>query len=225
VVSPPPDVGSRAGAAAAAPNPSSAAPPGPSGAERGAALPDGPAAVDRADIRPLDLPAALQILIAEVRAALIEALATDFQPSAGPADAAAAAASAAQDLDGPAAAARVIVDLVLRSLPETFEPDSWSVALLRVDLAVQTGVQRAIDAVSVWRDVPAAVVVATEESGSLALELIADEPIYPWPSPEWLGMAPRLGRLWRRRRFLKRRLADPDYAANSNWDHLNDPRP
>lgn len=268
MVSPPPDVGSRAAAPAAAPNA-----PSPSGAGRGAALAAGPAAVDRADIRPLDLAGALQILIAEVRAALIETLVADLsesitaagsapvdnniaadgnalagssiaagnntlagnnavapgnRPAANNATAGSAevfAAGAAQEVDGPVPAARAIVDLVLRSLPETFEPDAWSAALPRVELALQSGVQRAIEAVSVWRDVPPAVVEATQESGSLALALIADEPIYPWPSPEWLGMAPRLGRLWRRRRFLKRRLVDPDYAANSNWDDLNDPRP
>jgi hypothetical protein len=244
MVSPPPDVGSQAGAAAAVPSRAS-----PSGTQRGAAPPDGPPAVDRADIRPLDLPGALQILIAEVRAALIETLAADLQaapdsPGAAgqprnapiPGDAAAApantsvanaetfAASAAQDLDGPVTAARVIVDLLLRSLPENFEPESGSVMLPRVDQALQAGIERAIDAVSAWRDVPPAVLEAARESASLALALSADEPTYPWPPPEWLGMAPRLALLWRRRRVLKRRLVDPDYAAGRQWDDLEEPK-
>ena len=243
MVSPPPDVGSQTAAAAPVPSRSSA-----SGTQRGAAPPDGAPAVDRADIRPLDLPGALQILIAEVRAALIETLAADLQ--AAPSSAGAAgqprdapipgnpaatantsvapaeifAASAAQELDGPVTAARVIVELLLRSLPENFEPQSWSVALPRVDQALQAGIARAIEAVSAWRDVPPAVVEATRESGGLALALSADEPTYPWPPPEWLGMAPRLALLWRRRRVLKRRLVDPDYAAGRQWDDLEEPK-
>jgi len=108
-------------------------------------------------------------------------------------------------------------------LPETFEPNSWSVALPRADAALQAGVQSAVEAVSAWRDVTPSVVDATREAGALALRLIADEPPYPaWPPPEWLGMAPRLTRLWRRRRALRRRLVDPDYAADTKWDELDE---
>jgi hypothetical protein len=134
----------------------------------------------------------------------------------GGADAASAfVANAAQEnLHGAVAAARVIVGLVLQSLPETFEPGSWSIALPRVDAALQAGVQSAIQAVAAWRDVPPTVVDATRQAGTLALNLIAEEPPYPlWPPPEWVGMAPRLGRLWRRRRVLKRRLLDPDHGS------------
>jgi hypothetical protein len=90
-------------------------------------------------------------------------------------------------------------------------------------LALQAGVQRALDAVSAWLDVTPAVLDATKEAGSLALRLIAEEPPYPsWPPPEWLGMAPRLTRLWRRRRALRRRLLDPDYEAYPKGDELDD---
>jgi hypothetical protein len=243
MVSPPPDVGSQTGAAAAVPSR-----PNPPATERGAAPPDPPVALDRADIRPLDLSGALQILVAEVRAALIEALVVDLQPgadtvatpaqahnapSASSTDSSASpfasnadllALSGPQDLDSPVPAARAIVELVLRSLPETFEPNSWNVALPRVDQAMQTGVQRALDAVSAWRDVPPAVIEATQESASLALALSAAEPLYPWPPPEWTGMAPRLALLWRRRRALKRRLVDPDYGADGNWDDFQEPK-
>jgi hypothetical protein len=40
-----------------------------------------------------------------------------------------------------------------------------------------------------------------------------------------LAMAPRLALLWRRRRVLKRRLVDPDYGADCQWDDLEKPRP
>jgi hypothetical protein len=241
MVSPPPDVGSQAGttsagAASTAPNRTGTSPAtaasGPSGTDSSSALPEGPPAIDRADIRPLDLAGALQILVAEVRAALVEALIVDLQVT-DPADAAvqlrdstnSSTTGAPQDLDAPVPAARVLVDLVLRSLPQTFEPESWSVALPRVDLALQLGIQRGIDVVSAWRDIPPAVVEATQESANLALALIADEPLYPWPPTEWLGLAPRLGRLWRRRRFLKRRLVDPDHGGEGKWDDLDEPKP
>jgi hypothetical protein len=216
MVSPPPDVGSAATAAAATRTASSA--------QRGAPAPSGPAAVlDSADIRPLDVPAALQILIAEVRTAFDELLPADGDTPASVAGEGNAGNTgntgnaATADL-GAAAAARIIVDLVLQSLPETFDPISWSVALPKAELALQTGVQRALDAVSAWRDVTPVVVDATKESGALALSLIEEEPQNPlWPPPEWLGMAARLTRLWRRRRALRRRLADPDEVTPSGY--------
>jgi hypothetical protein len=215
MVSPPPDIGSRAQPPAAAPTRSNTPDTQAGAAGPGTSV----AAVDQADIRPLSAAGALQILVAEVRSALIEALAADsggvFNPgvaAVNPGGVSAFPVNAGETLDVPVAAARVIVDLALQSLPETFAPDSWGAALTRTDLALQAGVQRAIDAVSAWRDVQPTVVAAAQESANLALSLLADEPIYPWPPPEWVGMAPRLARLWRRRRTLKRRLSDPDYA-------------
>jgi hypothetical protein len=223
MVSPPPDAGS--GAAASAPTPARTS---TSSADADTPVPSGVgAALDRADIRPLDVLAALQILVAEVRAAFTEALSADSEPSAdltaNAGSAGNSGSAAAASLDGAVPAARVIVELALQSLPETFEPGAWSVALPRMDLALQMGVQRAVDVVAAWRDVMPEVLSATQESGALALRLITDEPPYPdWPPREWLGMAPRLARLWRRRRALKRRLVDPDYAANTKWDELDE---
>jgi hypothetical protein len=236
VVTPPPDAAS--GAAASAPTPRTST-SSTSSAEAGTPLPGGVgAALDRADIRPLDVLAALQILVAEVRAAFTEALSADSEASAdltahagnagsaGSANAGNSGSAAAADLDGAVPAARFIVEMALQSLPERFEPGAWSVALPRMDLALQTGVQRAVDVVAAWRDVMPEVLSATQESGALALRLIADEPPYPawpaWPPREWLGLAPRLARLWRRRRALKRRLVDPDHAANTKWDELDE---
>jgi len=198
-------------------------------------------ALDQADIRPLDLQGALQILVAEVRLSLVEALIDPVDGSnvsgrdlgnaiADNVDHANAflANTPAESLSGPVPAARVIMDLVLRSLPEAFEPTSWAAMLPRVDLATQAGVQRALDAVSTWRDVPPAAVEAAKASATLALSLIADEQPYPlWPPDEWIGFAPRLGRFWRRRRALKRRLLDPDHGiadpdARAKWDDLDE---
>src|ERR1700761_2827675 len=81
MVSPPPDVGSQAGNAAVQPSRTAPSAPAPSGSERGTTLPEGPPAIDRADIRPLDISGALQILVAEVRAALIETLGAAPHPA------------------------------------------------------------------------------------------------------------------------------------------------
>jgi hypothetical protein len=34
-----------------------------------------------------------------------------------------------------------------------------------------------------------------------------------WLRPEWLGLAPRIERFWRRRRLTRRGLADPDFLS------------
>jgi len=209
MVSPPPDVGSGAAAAAAAT--AAAAPPtrdSMSTPERGAAASASVAALDRADIRPLDVAGALQILIAEVRAAFDE-----IGGASAP-----LVPFATATVDDEVAAARAIVELVLQSLPESFEPTSWSVALPRADAALQAGVEKAVEVVGAWRDVTPAVVNATRESGAMALHLIAGEPPYPWPPPEWVGLARRLRRLWRRRRALGRRLVDPDHDSHVGHD-------
>jgi hypothetical protein len=160
-------------------------------------------AADRADIRPLDIPAALQILVSELRAAL------DLQT--GLSDGAA--------LDSPVQAAQVLVRMVLQSMPDE-APDvaAWTQALARVEAALQTGLASAITAVSAWRDVPAAAVDAAKETRALVFSVLGDEPQNPlWLRPEWVGLAPRLQRFWRRRRLARRRLMDPDYSSGGAW--------
>jgi hypothetical protein len=221
MVSPPPDVGNKPTLATATRQ--AAAVP-----ERGAPPPGDPAsALDRADIKPLDLSAALQILVAEVREAftllLIEAGDTS-SPSAGGAGSAGSTAVTVNnagnaDSAGNLVSARALVDTVLRSLPETWDEAAWSEALPQVEAALQTGMQRAFDVISGWRDVSPVVLEATQASAKLALQVLSDEPQNPlWLRPEWLAMAPRLARFWRRRRKSRRRLTDPDYDTNAEWD-------
>jgi hypothetical protein len=89
-----------------------------------------------------------------------------------------------------------------------------------VESALQTGLERAINAVTVWHDVPAAVVDAAHETRALVLLALSDEPQNPlWLRPEWAGLAPRFERFWRRRRFARRRLADPDYSSGTFDDN------
>jgi hypothetical protein len=174
-------------------------------AEQGAQTPVASVPIaDRADIRPLDIPAALQILLSELRAALglDIGLAND---------------SAA--LDGPVQAAQVLVRMVLQSMPDE-APDvaAWTQALARMETALQTGFASAISAISAWRDVPAAVVDAAKDTRALVFSVLGDEPQNPlWLRPEWVGLAPRLQRFWRRRRLARRRLMDPDYSSGGAW--------
>jgi hypothetical protein len=158
---------------------------------------------DRADIRPLDIQAALQILISEVRAALD--LPAGFSSGVVP--------------DSPVQAAQELVRMVLQSMPdEAPDVSAWTQALARLETALPASLASAITAINAWRDVPAAVVDAAKETRALVFSVLGDEPQNPlWLRPEWVGMAPRLERFWRRRRLARRRLMDPDYSSPSGW--------
>jgi hypothetical protein len=157
------------------------------------------AAADRADIRPLDTPAALQILLAEVRAAF------ELQAVAMGADAGGTA-------DSPPQAARALLQMVLSAMPdEAPSIPAWSAQLMRIEAALQTGLDRGIDAVAAWRDVPAIVVDAAKETRALIFSILGDESDNPiWLRPEWAGLAPGVERFRRRRRRARRHLTDPD---------------
>lgn len=161
--------------------------------------------LDRADIRPLDMTAALQILISEVQAALdlpLDAVSTQT----------------------PVQAARVLADMWLQAVPEdASDAQAWAASVAGAQAAFQSGIERAIGAIAVWRDVPQVVVDAVDETRSLVLALLNDEPPNPlWLLPEWLGLAPKMERFWRRRRTARRRLSDPDYPTASLDDEPSD---
>ena len=155
---------------------------------------------DRADIRPLDIQAALQILLAEVRASF------DLQAVLMSGDGGVV-------LDNPAQAARAVVEIVVQSMPDGLDVPVWTAALARAEGALQIGLERSIDVVTVWHDVPAAVVEAVKETRTSVFAVLGDEPQNPiWARPEWAPLAPRLERFRRRRRIARRRLTDPDYS-------------
>jgi hypothetical protein len=196
-----------------APAPAPAAPRTPTAppAEQGPQTPANAAPIaDRADIRPLDLPAALQILLAEVRGAF-ELQAVAMGQGAGEA------------VNSPPQAARALLQMVLNAMPdEGAMPDgsasvpAWNAVLARVETALQTGLDRGIDAVSVWRDVPPIVVDASKEVRTQVFSALDDDSQNPaWLRPEWAGLAPRFERFWRRRRKARRQLTDPDYSSGS----------
>jgi hypothetical protein len=172
-----------------------------SGSQRAASA---TSAADRADIRRLDIPAALQILLAEVRAAFaLEAVAMGADANDMP--------------DGPPQAARTLLQMVIVAMPDEVPSiTEWSALLMRMEGALRTGLARGIDAVTAWRDVPAIVVDAAKETRTLVFSALVDESDNPiWLRPEWAGLAPRFERFWRRRRLARRHLTDPDSLSGS----------
>lgn len=211
---PPLDIGKLTGTAAAPAGPPGTAPataaPGRPPAGRSIASEDqGPQSTpiaaptaDRADIRPLDIPAALQILLAEVRAAFeLQAIAMSegaVEPVSG----------------GAPQAAHALLQLLVDAMPdEAAGMPAWSAALARIETAVQTGLNRGIEAVTQWRDVPAMVVDAAQETRTLVFSALGDDPQMPtWLPPEWAGLQLKLNRFRRRRRLARRLLSDPDHS-------------
>jgi hypothetical protein len=156
---------------------------------------------DRADIRPLDVSAALQILLAEVRAGF--GLAADAPVAQGPVD--------------PVQAARALVEMFLQALPDDAgDPPAWTAALVKVETVMQSSLELAISVVSQWRDVPPPVLDAVKETHVLYLTALGDDLQNPlWLRPEWMALSPLFQRFRRRRRNARRRLTDPDYAPGS----------
>jgi hypothetical protein len=166
------------------------------------------AAGDHADIRPLDVPGGLQILLAEIR----ESLGFTAELGGDPGE------SAPQSVTQ---AAHQIVQWVLLALPEGADDvPAWTAALIRMEGGLQSGLQQAVDTVAAWRDVPPAVVDAVQQSANLVRLVLSEEQPNPlWLRPEWLGLAPRLERFRRRRRAVRRGLTDPDHWRGSLDDN------
>lgn len=189
-------------------------------------------AADQADIRPLDVPGGLQILITEVRAALEAALLAAISPGASPRPGSPATASppaastpasallAALNVPLealPAAAsapeaARQLVELLLKALPpESPDEAPFAQRLPALDSAVQSASAQALSIIDSWRAVPVATQAAAHLAVQLAANALGDEVLQAaWLRPEWAGLLPRLERFRARRRRLKRRLQDPD---------------
>jgi hypothetical protein len=172
-------------------------------------------AIDFADIRPLDLAAALQILVAEVRAGLDASLEGPMEFSAAVRNADTRnAASPNVAIQNPIQTAQELMDMLRRALPEdASDAPAWTAALIQAETAVQSSLERAISVVAAWRDTPPPVVDAAKETRALFLEALGDEVQNPlWLRPEWMGLGAPFHRFRRRRRNARRRLTDPDYS-------------
>lgn len=174
---------------------------------------------DFADIRPLDLVAALQILVAEVRAELDASLEGSMELGAATQNAgtqnAAIQNPMAQNpiVQNPTQAAQELMDLFLHALPEdASDAPAWTAALIQVETAMQSSLERAVSVVAAWRDTPQPVVDAAKETRALFIEALGDEIQNPlWLRPEWMSLGTPFHRFRRRRRNARRRLTDPDY--------------
>ncbi len=207
----------RAGSAVAEPGPPPNQAVGSQAAGNQAADTVAPFA-DHADIRPLDIAGALQILLAEVRAeldlSLLDAL---IQNTAGQGTAAQRTASQGAAAQTPMQTARELAESFLLALPEEAnDAPVWTAALARADAAILSSMERAIGIVMQWRDVPAAAVAAVKDTRTLLVSALDDDPPNPlWLQPEWLGLGPLFRRYLRRRRNARRRLTDPDHSPQS----------
>lgn len=192
--------GAQDGASGAAPSASSAA--GAASGTAGQAQNSTAARVlDEADIRLLDVPAALQILLFETSDAL------GLELPAVPAQSADQAAG--QIIDGflrtaPAA------DAIHAADPADPAALAWVRAADQSEAALVRGIERAMLAVGAWRGVTEDVIESIATSRGIVTAALIDEPAPKFLTrPEWLGLAPRIERYRRRRRAL-RRLRDPD---------------
>jgi hypothetical protein len=189
----------------------------------------------QADIRPLDISSALQILLAEVRAGLDLALAAAVarDPAMAHNPAIALNLAIAQDptsalnpaiaqnpaiTQNPTQTARALVETFLQILPqeEASNAPQWIAAMVHLEAAIQSSMERAIGVVTQWRDVPAVVVDAAKEARALFSSALGEGLQNPlWLRPEWMSLAPLFYRFRRRRRIARRRLTDPDYSPGS----------
>jgi hypothetical protein len=170
---------------------------------------------DRLEIPPLDLAAALQILIAEVRTEL--ALPADVSV---PAD--------VTVMQSAAVAPQTIVQMFLQALPaapqDTTEMAAWMGTVVRAEATLQLALDQGVAAVTTWRDVPQAVVDGAAQTRALVLgALTSDLPNPLWLRPEWLGLAPAIQSYRRRRSSAARRLRDPDQYGRTD-DFADDER-
>jgi hypothetical protein len=165
------------------------------------------AAADRADIRPLDVQAALQIILAEVRASF-ELTALSLEPDVN------------DPTDSPPQAARAALQLFLQAIPaEAPSMPAWTAAVAQAEDSLQAGLDRGSAAVAAWRGVSTLVVDAAKETHALVFSALSDDAQNPaWLRPEWAGLAPRLERFRRRKRLARRRLTDPDYPERNPDD-------
>jgi hypothetical protein len=121
----------------------------------------------------------------------------------------------------PATAPLTLVQMFLQALPDaqTHRPAAWMLAVTQTEATLRLALDSGVDAVTAWRNVPLPVIEAAREARAVVVAALSDEGPNPmWLRPEWLGLAPRMERFWRRRRHARRILSDPDYSAR--WDEF-----
>jgi len=167
------------------------------------------AAADRSGIKPLDLASALKILLTEVRLALIDAMQS---PLRDPNDSLPQFVHASAPEDAVPQAARGLVELLLRFVPDgDMSAEVLNQTVSRLQAAMEAAGQNAIERVSAWRDTPASIPDMLQQARTLAIVVIGGEvPSNILMRPEWLDLAPRIARLRRRLRRRGVSLTDAD---------------
>ncbi|MFI4890245.1 MAG: hypothetical protein ACHQIL_06915 [Steroidobacterales bacterium] len=178
-------------------------------------------AADRADIRPLSIAAALQILIAEVQGTWSLLLSQPASPSQPPSPPASPAPP-----DNPLDAAMRLMQTFLQSLPASgADADTFLAAHDGLLAGLARGMDQAMAVVAAWRDTPREAIDALAETRSMVFAALGEDlpnaAVGAWViRPEWLEFAPRIEQL-RRRRRARRRLLDPDLPLPDVDDERN----
>jgi hypothetical protein len=158
---------------------------------------------EEADIRLLDVAAALQILMFEASDAL-------------------GVAQPAPVTVGADQAAAAIVDAFLQKLPDADslragdpEAVAWVGVAGPLEATLEAGLDRAQSIIGAWRGVSAEVLESIAGSRAMILSALTEVPAPTFLArPEWLGLAPRIVRHLRRRSRLRRQAADPDEGTH-----------
>jgi hypothetical protein len=163
---------------------------------------------DRADIRPLSISTALQILITEVLDQW--SLPPPPSPSQPP-----------SPTDSPGDAAMSLVQTFMQSLPASdMDANRFLAAYDTLLVGLERGIEQALGVVGAWRGAPREALDALGETRSMVFSVLGDEAPNPSLAPwlmraEWLEFAPRIELLRRRRRWARRVLLDPDLPLPS----------
>src|ERR1700683_5376765 len=118
---------------------------------------------------------------------------------------------------GLATAPFTVIQLMLQRLPaeESQRPAEWLNTATQVEGLVRTAMDKAVDAVTVWRDVPPAAVAVVVDARTVVLAALDEDSPNPlWLMPEMMCILPRMQGFWRLRRRLRRSL-DQEEAIRS----------
>jgi hypothetical protein len=118
---------------------------------------------------------------------------------------------------GPATAPFTVIQLMLQRLPaeESQRPAEWLNTATQVEGLVRTAMDKAVDAVTVWHDVPPNAVAVVVDARTVVLAALEEDSPNPlWLMPEMMCILPRMQRYWRLRRRLRRSL-DHEKAIRS----------
>jgi len=129
---------------------------------------------------------------------------------------------------GPATVPLTVIQMMLHRLPaeESQLPAEWLNTATRVEEAVRMALDKAVDTVMAWRDVPPTAVAAVSDARTAVLAALEeDSPNLLWLLPEMISLLPRMQRYWRLRRRLRRSLDQDETMQGGNRRRQGTPLP